>query len=61
MVLPDAVPGFGFDPPGVNVSENKCQQDDGDEYLEEIHFFLFPGPGSELWEVVGETEAGLED
>ena len=30
VVLADAVPGLGFDPPGESVSENKCQEKNGD-------------------------------
>ena len=39
MVLLDAVPGFRFDPPGLNVSENKCQQDNRDQDADNVHYF----------------------
>ena len=53
MILPDAVPGFRFDPPSLNVSKNKCQKNNWDQDPDKIHCCLdsfLPGPRSELWQ-----------
>ena len=50
VILLDAVPGFRFNPPSVNVSKNQWEQNNWDQDPDKIHCCWFPGPLSELWQ-----------